>query len=291
VTHTPESQQPTSRSSWQPRSDLLELRDGIWRVRNVSTVSYPGNANEVCFQIEDRSFWFTHRNDCILEAVRRFPPGGPLFDIGGGNGFVAAALQSLGLDIVLVEPGSGARNALARGVRNVVSATLEDACFFPHSLPAAGLFDVVEHVRDQAAFLRSLHERLIPGGRLYCTVPAFMALWSDADEHAGHYRRYNRKTLTEALRLSGFEIEFVSYFFTWLALPILLVRSLPSRIGFGGRSGLGTVEAMGPDHRIPKVLSGLTRRIHSWEIGRLRDGRPMAFGTSLLCVARAGTTC
>jgi 2-polyprenyl-3-methyl-5-hydroxy-6-metoxy-1,4-benzoquinol methylase len=290
VPHTPGQSSQPSQSSWRPDSDLLELCDGMWRPRRISQVSYPDNANEVCFQVEDDSFWFRHRNDCILAAVRRFPPGGRVFDIGGGNGFVASAMQGLGLDVVLVEPGSGARNALSRGVRDVVSATLEDACFLPHSLPAAGAFDVVEHLPDDVAFLRDLHAKLVPGGMLYCTVPASAALWSGADVHAGHFRRYSRKTLVETLQSAGFEVEFASYFFSWLALPVFFLRALPHRAGLRGGSGIGTVDATRLDHRVPRGLSGLARGIHAWELGRLRDLRPLAFGTSLLCVARAGTT-
>ena len=58
-------------------------------------ISYPEEGNEACFQIEDQSFWFRHRNNCIQELVRKFPPNGkgPIFDVGGGNGFVAKGMM------------------------------------------------------------------------------------------------------------------------------------------------------------------------------------------------------
>jgi hypothetical protein len=78
--------------------------------------------------VEDSSFWFAHRNSCILEAIKLFPPRGEFFDVGGGNGYVERAIQESGIDVVLVEPGlAGVRNALHRGVRQVVRATLDDA--------------------------------------------------------------------------------------------------------------------------------------------------------------------
>jgi hypothetical protein len=51
---------------------------------------YPDEGNEACFQIEDQSFWFRHRNDCIRELAQNLPPKwkGPIFDGGGGNGFL-----------------------------------------------------------------------------------------------------------------------------------------------------------------------------------------------------------
>src|SRR5712692_4618252 len=131
----------------------IELgQDGLWASRTVSDVSYPDGGNEFCFAVEESSFWFRHRNNCILEVVKSFPPPGAFFDVGGGNGYVARAIQNAGLETVLIEPGlSGAQNAHRRGVLNVVRATLEDAGFLPEVFPAVGLFDVVEHIQEDRA--------------------------------------------------------------------------------------------------------------------------------------------
>ena len=123
----------TNGRSKMPLSDIrtiapdLELtQNGWWASRTLSGVAYPEEGNSLCFAIEDASFWFQHRNRCILEAMLRFPPSGALFDIGGGNGCVARAIQESGHEVVLVEPGLvGVQNALKRGIRHVVRATLE----------------------------------------------------------------------------------------------------------------------------------------------------------------------
>jgi hypothetical protein len=128
--------------------------DGWWISPTISPVDYPDHGNTACFSVEESSFWFAHRNRCILEALRMFPPPGTLFDVGGGNGFIARAIQDSGQDVVLMEPGiAGVRNALRRGVRQVVRSTLEDAGVLPETLPAVGLFDVVEHIPDDVGFL------------------------------------------------------------------------------------------------------------------------------------------
>jgi len=64
--------------------------DGIFYTGEVGEISYPEEENEACFALEDESFWFRHRNDCIRELVRKFPPNGkgPIFDVGAGNGFL-----------------------------------------------------------------------------------------------------------------------------------------------------------------------------------------------------------
>ncbi len=69
---------------------ILKIQNGIWYSDLCGDVSYPVEGNEACFQIEDESFWFKHRNDCICEVVSQFPPTnkGPIFDVGGVNVFV-----------------------------------------------------------------------------------------------------------------------------------------------------------------------------------------------------------
>src|SRR5437879_1765583 len=155
-------------------ANLKQGTNGIWSARNLSKVSYPDEGNASCLGVEDTSFWFRHRNNCILEVVKSLPAATAFFDVGGGNGYVAKALQDTGLEVVLVEPGStGALNARRRGVQHVIRASLEDTGFLPEVLPAVGLFDVLEHVEDDRAFIRTVRNYLSPGGMVYLTVPAF----------------------------------------------------------------------------------------------------------------------
>ena len=272
---------------WKPPSDRLVLREGIWRSQGTKSVSYPVEGNQRCLQIEDHSYWFRHRRNCILSVVRNHPPSGPIYDIGGGNGFMSLALQQAGFETVLVEPGTGAKNGLVRGVKQVIESTLEDAEFHPHSLPAAAAFDVVEHIEADTNFLRDLRRRLIPGGRFYCTVPAGQGLWSNDDIFAGHFRRYSRANLSARLHEAGFQIEFLSPVFLWLTLPVLICRTLPSLFQREKRSATPSPESLRSDHCLPHLLARIVKHVQAWEEARIRTGRPVWFGTSLLCVARS----
>jgi len=259
--------------------------NGLWQPRIISEVSYPEAGNDSCFAVEDGSYWFQHRNDCIVRIMRRFPPSGPVYDIGGGNGFVTLAIEAAGYQAVLVEPGTGALNALKRGVGTVIRSTLRDAAFEPASIPAAGLFDVVEHVEDDKAFIKTIHDALMPGGRLYCTVPAIAALWSFEDVHAGHFRRYSARSLSDAMTAAGLRVEFVSYFFSWLVPPLFLFRTLPTMIGrrAGHSDRAGSMKA---DHSLPPLMRGAVAGVHRRESNRLSRGARIPFGTSIMCVAR-----
>lgn len=259
--------------------------DGLWWPRSRSRVDYPDEGNAFCFQVEDQSFWFQHRNRCILAAVARFPPPGPIFDIGGGNGFVARALTQAGHPAVVVEPGPvGARNAQARGLSPVICSTLDDAGFHPGALPAAGLFDVLEHIEDDRGVLRRLASLVRPGGRLYVTVPAYQWLWSGEDVLGGHHRRYGLGALTRVVREAGFAVEFATYFFWPLPLPILLVRAIPWRLGHRPPVDVEAIKRelkppTGPAVDLLTALLGLERK---W----LEGGGRLPFGGSCLLVAR-----
>lgn len=255
--------------------------NGIWRGRGAEAISYPAAGNADCFALEDNSFWFAHRNECLLALLRRFPTAGPFFDIGGGNGFVAAALQSAaGLPVVLIEPGSdGICHARARGVRTVAHATLNEACFRDCSLPAVGMFDVLEHIEDEQGFLHEIRRCLVADGRLYLTVPAGRWLWSDADVQAGHFRRYTPASLRRALERAGFRPLFVSKIFFPLPLPLFVCRSLPS---FFGRRRLPD-RSYASQHR--PTARGLMERVWRWELVRLARGQTIPCGTSCLAVA------
>jgi len=266
-------------------SNLSQADDGIWYARGGSPTSYPPEGAERCAQIEDTSFWFRHRNQCIVALVGAYPPsqGGAIFDIGGGNGYVARGLADAGFELVLVEPSPfGARIAKQRGIGTVVCSTLQDAGFAAASLPAIGLFDVVEHIEDDASFMNAIHGLLAPAGRLYMTVPAYPGLWSAEDTATGHFRRYTVGSLTRLLESTGFKVEYRTYIFRLLPIPILLLRTLPTRL----RLAKGPSREIARDH---VAGDGITNRflasVFAPEVRRIRRSTPMAFGASCLAVA------
>ena len=265
-------------------TNLEQRADGIWYACNQSPIDYPEEGNAFCFRVEEGSFWFNHRNSFILEALRRLPPGQPLFDIGGGNGFVAKASCEAGIETVLVDPGiEGILNARKRGINQLVCAALHDAGFLPGSLPAVGMFDVLDHIPDDLAFLKEIHSLLAPVGRLYLTVPAYQALWSIEDDFAQHYRRYRLNGLVERLQQSGFTVEFATYIFITLPLPILLFRTLPSKLGRRRHGDLEKIESeLKPGSAGANSLLDFFLKL---ELHLLRRLNRLPFGGSCLVVA------
>jgi SAM-dependent methyltransferase len=265
----------------------LEWREpGIWFGRNQATVSYPEKGNAASLVLEDRSFWFRHRNRCIIETVRRFAQYDVLLDIGGGNGYVAKGLVGAGIRCVLLEPGiDGALAAHARGIDPVICARLEDAGLPASSIGAAGMFDVLEHIEDDTAALRQVHRLLRPGGHVFLTVPAYPALFSEDDRLAGHFRRYTLASLTRVLAAAGFETRFATYMFAPLPPLVFLLRTIPTRLGL--RRGVDP-ERVAADHAPGGLAGRLMDRLLATEWRWLAAGRRVPLGGSCLCVARRG---
>lgn len=249
-------------------------------------VSYPAEGNDLAFAVEDSSFWFVHRNACILAALKQFPPSGAMFDIGGGNGFVAAAIQCAGYEVVLVEPGdAGVRNAFKRGIRHVIHGTSDEAGILPGSVGGAGLFDVVEHIQDDESFLNHIGELLSPGGRVYITVPAYNWLWSQEDTLAGHARRYTLGSLSRVLKKAGYTIDYATYFFSFLPLPSFLGRALPYRLG--RTENALSEESIRSAHELRSPSAKRLLRIFmDWELRCIANRRIIRTGGSCLAIAR-----
>jgi len=269
-------------------SSLQLGADGIFYASGAEAISYPEQGNEACFEVEDQSFWFQHRNDCIRELVRNFPPKGrgPIFDVGGGNGFVAKGLMDAVWDVVLVEPGpSGALNAKKRGLEHVVCGTTHTAGFKNGSLPAIGVFDVVEHIEDDLGFLRHLRDLLEPEGMLYLTVPTYNFLWSLEDAEGGHFRRYTLASMKMKLVEAGLKSVFGTYIFGVLPLPVFLLRALPYRLGIVRAGSAG--KAVKRDHSQKQGLLGaMMAKSFELELNRIRVGKTIRFGGSCLIAAR-----
>lgn len=104
----------------------LKFKDEIWQAFEIAKISYPEHGNNSFYEIEDQSFWFKNRNKIIYEVIKKYSISGPIFDVGGGNGFVSNFLSKLGFETVLVEPGiNGCINGKQRGLKNIINSNFD----------------------------------------------------------------------------------------------------------------------------------------------------------------------
>ena len=91
------------------------------------------------------------------------------------------------------------------------------------------MMDVLEHVPDDTALLRSYAARVQPGTRFLITVPAHKWMWSGHDVFLEHYRRYTLREVEALISRAGLTRVATSYYFGFtlpLAAGVRLGRRL-----------------------------------------------------------------
>lgn len=140
-----------------------------------------------------------------------------------------------------------------------------------------GLFDVLEHVRQDVESLHSLKGLLAPNGKIILTVPALPVLWSSHDVRHHHHRRYTRKTLDYALNQAGLKIEYISYF-NFFLLPLAILQRMAGRLA-GGQAA--------PDFEPPRLLNTLLATVFASERALLAFARlPIGLSICAICTAK-----
>lgn len=94
------------------------------------------------------------------------------------------------LRLNMIEPGSGAR--VERHWNQYDSAVC---------------FQVLEHIEDDLAAMKTAYRLVKPGGNFIVMVPAHQAIYGDMDRALGHFRRYDAADLREKLESAGFAVE------------------------------------------------------------------------------------
>lgn len=145
-----------------------------------------------------------------------------MLEIGCGKGVVVEYLRGRGMDCFGVEvaPTAPLASVAPHITTGTDFASLDDT--FRRSIDTVLLFDVIEHVSDDVAFMTSVRLAFPNLKRIIATVPARMELWSNYDEYNGHFRRYSMKTLEQLSDKLHVSSRHFSYFFHSLYLPARL---------------------------------------------------------------------
>jgi len=224
---------------------------------------------------EDHHWWFVGRRAVISAMPERIPmpPAATVLEAGCGTGGNLYLLSQRG-EVSAFEPHEEARD-LAKA--KYPDQAIHDGelpfgiPFEPSTFDLVVALDVLEHVEDDEASLRSLVAMARPGGRILVTVPAIKSLWGSHDRRLHHVRRYDSARLKRICATSGASTEFLTYFNTLLA-PIAIAYRIGERVS--GRN-LGNQERT-PPGSINQVLA----RTFSLERKIVRR-RPIPFGLSL----------
>ncbi len=85
------------------------------------------------------------------------------------------------------------------------------------------LFDVLEHIADEKAFLEAALFHLKKGGMLFINVPALQGLFSRYDEAVGHLRRYDKGMMAGLFKSASLQAVNTRYW-GFSMLPLLSMR-------------------------------------------------------------------
>ena len=232
--------------------------------------------------LEDENFWFRSRNELIIWALEKFCPAfQSLLEIGCGTGFVLSGINSRFKDKSLY--GSEIfTEGLSFAAERVSSAKLMhmDARQIPflEEFDVVGLFDVLEHIKEDTIVLDEIFGALKQGGHLLLTVPQHDWLWSPTDDYACHERRYSATDLHTKLRAANFTILRSTSFVSLLLPAMLLSRSKRSKSDQTGDSSA--------ELNLPKALNILLYKIMQTEIALIKAKVDFPLGGSRLVIAK-----
>jgi SAM-dependent methyltransferase len=189
----------------------------------------PVHMAEEWFKVaNERHFWIKRRFDVLRKIGGDISfAGKKIGEIGCGYGLVQKQLeQHYG---VLVDGFDLNADAL----RDSVAVNHPRYCYnifdrnpqFAAHYDVLILFDVIEHIEQEKAFLDAVLFHLKAGGLLLINVPALMSFYSIYDKVVGHQRRYTLQTLEELC--AGMRLKKVAATYWGLPLiPILWLRNL-----------------------------------------------------------------
>lgn len=221
----------------------------------------------------EKSWWYRGRATVVsavltISGVKKQVV--QVLDFGAGFGGMLCTLKKFSENIFAFEPDREAEEALRmRGYAGVFDTPTGA---FSSQWDIIGLFDVLEHIEDDSAFLVDLKNALVRNGRVIFTVPAYQWLWGPLDIQSHHYRRYTKKDLVRVLEKAGYSVDFASYWNMFLFPPAAVVRLL----GQKGEGGL----------MVPSFLDAIFTFLIRIEALLMRIG-PLPFGLSIVaCVSR-----
>lgn len=231
---------------------------------------------------EEKHFWFIARKEFIFQNIKQFiSVNEKIIEIGAGTGNVSRYLHNNNYKNISVGEMhlSGLKYAKEYGVKECYQFNLLDTPF-ENEFDAVCMFDVLEHIKEDALALKNVNKSLAHKGKLVLTVPSHMWLWNRGDAIAGHKTRYIKKELINKLEDNGFKILKARYFFMSIT-PLFFLRTILNR---DDKSEVKEAE-YNKDISMNPILNGVLLFISRVE-NKISHFFPNIFGGSLLVIAK-----
>lgn len=233
------------------------------------------------FEVENNHWWHQHKRLVCHQILNRFiPRAGKLLDIGTGTGKMLSELKQAGWQVFGVDIEKKAQQESAkRGIYIKTADVSKKPLPFPNStFDLVTALDLLEHIPNDQFCLREMKRVLKPQGIILISVPAYQQLFSYWDKMVGHYRRYSTKSLKQLCAQTKLKIIYLSYYFSFLLLPALMIRIIKKILKLEKTSDFQT-------NPLPKLLTPFIIILSKIEQSLLRYSR-LPFGLSLIGVVK-----
>lgn len=171
-------------------------------------------------------WWFITRREILDTYLSnlKLPKNINIPEIGCGTGGNIKMLQQYG-NVKAVE-----MDDFAIEYAKITGAEIRQG-FLPNNFPYEEkydlicMFDVLEHIEEDAETLQVIKKHLNLSGQLLITVPAHQWLYGTHDKLLHHKRRYSKINLSALATDNGFKIERIS-FFNSLLFPFVIIARI-----------------------------------------------------------------
>lgn len=145
--------------------------------------------------------------------------GRRVLEVGCGIGTMSERLLEVADLVVALEPNpfcaSRTRALLGTHPRFTMHESTIEQCdradLQRHQFDTVYCSNVLEHIEDDVAALKTFKEMVVPGGKVLIFVPAVPAAYGPLDAELGHFRRYTRPQLARAFTAAGLRLDLLRY--------------------------------------------------------------------------------
>lgn len=154
----------------------------------------------------------------LRKVIKKNIVGTVVLDAGCGTGHLTIELLKEGFEVTAIDSSRELIHLLRETVKSENlhgPSYVMDICN-PHDLIEEKFdtiicLDVIEHIETDESVLDIFRNLLKNEGTLILSVPAIKNLYGERDKNVGHYRRYDKKDITDKVHKAGFEISDVHF--------------------------------------------------------------------------------
>jgi ubiquinone/menaquinone biosynthesis C-methylase UbiE len=160
-----------------------------------------------------------HRYGEHLFSLFRDHIGKRVLEVGCGIGTMSQRLLAIADDVVAIEPNrycaGRTREVLGNHPRFTMHECMLEECdraeLEAHRFDTVYCSNVLEHIEDDVAALKTFRDVIVTGGKVLIFVPAVPAAYGPLDAELGHHRRYTKASLAKAFADAGLPLIALRY--------------------------------------------------------------------------------